>query len=292
MRLHQLTEAATAVLYHSTTPDAAIEILESGQFLLSDSSKNNSEMILVPRKGWNFFLSTARTPLNVFANDLALGDAVTFKMNGSWFNVHGYIVRPVNWVSDDHNEPELDTAFTHKEEAEDRVFSRTRSIPITPIIECHVLIRDTASWKDVKIIEKLCQRRGIPCWIYDDKKNWMQANTNKRAQIGDFDIKAMKKRKAAAAAARKTAWKAVSARLKAHPEQITKDDIDTWKKDPVVSINPRVLLYWPEEPSISLINMFYSYLENDDQLFDEMWEKYPTIMKKLIDARSKIMWNN
>ena len=96
MRLHQLTEAATAVLYHSTTPDVAIEILKSGQFLLSDSNEDKSEMVLVPRKGWHFFLSTARTLFNVFVNDLATGDAVTFKMNGSWFNTQGYIVCPVN----------------------------------------------------------------------------------------------------------------------------------------------------------------------------------------------------
>lgn len=159
--------------------------MQSGNFELSSTLGAQSEEEFA-KKGYPYFLSTTRTRVGGY-HGYTGNDAVMFVLDGDWFNDR-YKSKPVDyWASKNHETGEI-TSYRdplkshHKEaEAEDRVLSKTPTIPIDGVTAVHVLIKSdntneyAGGWARTVIIN--AKRRGIKAYLYDDEKAWRALDT-------------------------------------------------------------------------------------------------------------------
>ena len=162
-----LTERATAVLFHYTSIRAGLKILQSGNFELSSVTGNRSEEQYAPA-GYPYFLSLTRTITGDYHRFVGSG-AVMFKLNGDWFNSR-YIVKPIDYWE----RAWLHSNGTRSRESEDRVFSKDPTIPITPVTEVHVLLKEQSEYRSPETRQILitAKQQGRPVFFYTDEAAW------------------------------------------------------------------------------------------------------------------------
>jgi len=172
-----LIERATSVVFHYTSTGAALKILQSGNFELASTTGNKSEEDYAP-KGYPYFLSLTRTPTGDYHRYVGTG-GVMFKMNGDWFNSR-YIVKPIDYW----NSAWLKSDGTRTRESEDRVFSKEPTIPITPVTEVHVLLKEQNEFRSPQTRQLMitAKKRDIPVYLYTDEKAWRLLDTRKSVQ--------------------------------------------------------------------------------------------------------------
>jgi len=179
----QLTEAASAIVYHYTNTAAAAKILTSGEFLLASSTGTQAEQgYAIP--GYPYFLSTTRSKVGDYHNRYVGSSAVMFVLNGTWLN-HNYKTKPVDywdraWMHD--------TSGQRTREAEDRVYSRTPEIPANSdsILEVHVLLKEQQENRspEVRTVLLSAKKQGIPAFLYTDETAWKLQDKRKAVSPG------------------------------------------------------------------------------------------------------------
>lgn len=179
-----LIESLSKIVYHYTNVYAAAGILETGEFKLS-ASPGSIEQDYAPA-GHDYFLSTTRTRRGGYHN--TIGDsAVLFVLDGNWFNSR-YKSGPVDYWGDRHND------YGRTSEAEDRVFSKTPTIPVDGVSAVHVYMAEMtpekrANWGTydpgmVRRIMIAAKRRGIAAYLYHDASAWRALDTRKAVSVG------------------------------------------------------------------------------------------------------------
>ena len=160
-------ERASGIVFHYTGTPAALKILKSGNFELASTTGNKSEEDYAP-KGYPYFLSLTRTLTGDYHRHVGTG-GVMFKMDGDWFNSR-YIVKPIDYW----NSAWIHSDGTRSREAEDRVFSKEPSIPITPVTEVHVLLKEQHDFRSpyTRQLMIIAKQRNIPVYLYTDEKAW------------------------------------------------------------------------------------------------------------------------
>jgi len=166
-----LTEGATSILYHYTSPRPALRILQSGEFELTSSVGSPVEGKIAP-KGYPYYMSTTRSKVGDYHARIPGSHAVMFVLDGVKL-AHNYKVKPIDywegmWQRDNSNE--------RTRESEDRVFSKTPSIPIGGIIkEIHQLVTDHDEFRSpvIRQLAILAKTQGIPIYFYTDTKSWI-----------------------------------------------------------------------------------------------------------------------
>lgn len=169
-----LTERASGILYHVTTSEAAKNILETGQFHLV-SSLGTSVEYKMGVKNKPYYLSTSRTRIGDYGLRRGTEGVTTFVLDGDWFNLKGYTVKPV-----DYWEQMWMAAPDRFRESEDRIYSDRNSIPIDSVREIHILCvpitqddrkrRDTRAFrirKNIREVLLMAKSRGISAYLYD-----------------------------------------------------------------------------------------------------------------------------
>ena len=170
----QLNERATDIVYHYTNIGPALNILKSGEFQLS-SVAGSVEQDINP-KGYNFFLSTARSKGGEYHR--RVGDsAVMFVLNGRWISDR-YRVKPVDYWAGFSNP-------SRNKETEDRIFSKDPTMPIAPVTSIHVLLKEQHPFASAKTRQFLIRAKalGIPTYLYKDESAWRLQNTAKAANV-------------------------------------------------------------------------------------------------------------
>jgi len=177
----QLDEGASSILYHYTSPMPALKILQSGEFELTSSIGSPSEAKINPQ-GYPYFLSTTRSKVGDYHARHPGSFAVMFVLDGNRLS-QNYKVKPVDywegmWQSD--------TSGQRTRESEDRVFSKTPSIPIAGIVkEIHQLVTDHDEFRS-PVIRKLAiiaKVEGIPIYFYTNKESWLTQNPKDRVNV-------------------------------------------------------------------------------------------------------------
>ena len=121
IHLDSLSEAASSIIFHTTSLRNAISILETKTLKLSDIRQEESGSWDASQNNnpWIYYFSTSRSPANAFAvlareEDLDEVDYkknsihVTFKLNGDWFNQRGYKAKSIRWGYDPEAQKELE----------------------------------------------------------------------------------------------------------------------------------------------------------------------------------------
>jgi hypothetical protein len=173
-----LTEGATPILYHKTGLANALQVIDSGEFLLSSSIGNDAESKLaVP--GYPYYLSTTRSKVGDYHR--WVGDtAVMFVMDGTAISQR-YLVKPV-----DYWERMWAASPERTRESEDRIYSKRNTMPINSVKEVHVLIKqqDERRSEEARQLLLKAKARGIKAYLYTDDKDWRLQNKAKAVDIG------------------------------------------------------------------------------------------------------------
>ena len=175
VREQQLDERVSGTIYHYTNLYAARRILQSGQFELSSTLGSKVEAQFAP-PGYRYFLSATRTRTGGY-HDYVGDTAVMFVLDGNWFNSR----YPGGAV--DYWQNRAPGRIHHRaHEAEDRIYSRERSIPIDGVSAIHVLVKTDSesrnrAWARQLIIR--AKQLGIPVYLYDNKQAWRALDTRR-----------------------------------------------------------------------------------------------------------------
>jgi len=162
-----IVEGATSVLYHYTSVNAALNILQQGAFQLSSSMGTSAEQQYAP-EGYNYFLSTSRVKSGDYARYVG-SSGVMFVLDGNWLSQR-YPVKPMDYWE----RAWLQSDGTRTRESEDRVFSREPEISIAPVKAMHVLIKEQHEYRSPQIRQLmiLAKRQNIPAYLYTDESAW------------------------------------------------------------------------------------------------------------------------
>jgi hypothetical protein len=179
-----LDEGASSVLYHYTSPAPALRILKSSEFELTSSVGSQVEAKIAP-KGYPYYLSTTRNKLGDYHARIPGSHAVMFVLNGTKLS-HNYKVKPVDYWE---GMWQRDNANQRTREAEDRVFSKTPTIPTAGIIkEIHQLVTDQDEFRSpvIRQLAILAKTQGIPIYFYADKESWLLQAPNRRITVSQL----------------------------------------------------------------------------------------------------------
>lgn len=191
-----LYERATDVLYHATGITSARNILRDGVFKLTPSTGSQVERKYeVP--GRPYFLSTTRSRVGDY-HRYAGSARVMFVLNGDWFNLKGYITKPVDYwysgktpdelkrgewrqIDPGNKKPMWSYSPERTSESEDRIYSETNTIPIDAVTAVHVYIREYDERLGAVIRQILidAKKRGIKTYLYNDETAWRVQDTRK-----------------------------------------------------------------------------------------------------------------
>ena len=191
-----IVERATDVLYHATGITSARNILRDGVFKLTPSTGSQVERKYeVP--GRPYFLSTTRSRVGDY-HRYAGSARVMFVLNGDWFNLKGYITKPVDYwysgktpdelkrgewrqIDPENKKPMWSYSPERTSESEDRIYSETNTIPIDAVTTVHVYIREPDERLGAVIRQILidAKKRGIKTYLYNDDNAWRLQDTRK-----------------------------------------------------------------------------------------------------------------
>lgn len=185
MRINEIvTESLSRIAFHYASTSTALQILQSGQFKLS-SAIGSVEEQYAP-KGYPYFLSTTRTMTGGYHNTVHSGGGAMFVLDGNWFNNH-YISRPIDyWENRDPTK-----SYGRSSEAEDRVYSKTNTIPLNGVRELHVMY-DMSNYKPsldadnlvrIKRLVLLAHEQGITPYLYNNESAWRRLNKAKSVDL-------------------------------------------------------------------------------------------------------------
>lgn len=184
MFISDLFESLSRVIYHYTNLHNAVSILSSGEFQLS-STAGSVEDSWAP-KGYHYFMSTTRTKFGGFHERTGNG-GVMFDLDGNYYNAR-YKSGPVDyWGQRDASKSQ------RASESEDRIFSKTPTIPIDGVTSIHVYVKpmdakDRENWAKgapgwARKVLLLAKKRGIPAYLYEDEELWRRQDPKGHVEI-------------------------------------------------------------------------------------------------------------
>lgn len=185
MKLINLFESVSSVLYHYSSVHSVASILKNGMFRLSASVGTDTERNMQPRDKF-YYLSTTRSKRGDYTVSSSYRIGVVLELNGDWFN-HRYKGGPVDYWG-----PAWKTK--HRSEAEDRIFSPTPNIDLPEnytdvIIAIHFLDATTnqdrhpVEMKMVREMLKLAKIHEIPAYMYNTVDSFLLQNKVKSVPI-------------------------------------------------------------------------------------------------------------
>ena len=182
MRYNQiiLSEGASDILYHKTGVNSALDILKSGEFKLSSSIGNDVESSLSV-KGMPYYLSASRSKVGDYHRHV--GDsAAMFVLDGRKIG-NNYKVKPV-----DYWERMWQHSTDRTRESEDRIYSRSNTMPIDSVTALHVLLREQHDVRSETVRQLLIAAKtsGIKTYLYDNDKAWRLQDTRRALQAGQY----------------------------------------------------------------------------------------------------------
>ena len=187
----------TGPLYHVTKPHNFVNMLQKDIINFSDSYDQSFEREMIPRKGYRFFLSTARSLVNYFRKDSMHSSSsplyngyVSMILDTQKINRNNdFLIRPTDYFGQ---------SYTYKE-SEERIWSKSSSsLKISEYVrEIHMYVENPGNVNFMgqednwyvkyifQILDYLKKFKHIPTYFYNDKKAYMIHNKNK--SISDPD---------------------------------------------------------------------------------------------------------
>ena len=184
MKLQELFEGISPVVYHYTTLSNALSIVNSNRFRLTSAAGTERERELGSTDK-NYFLSTTRHRLGGYHLNVG-AQGVLFELNGRAL-AHRYSGKSVDYWGHD-----WDPKNPQKREAEDRIYNTEPYIENANkyIRSVHILVEEDIQ-KDANIVRTL-RRLAIalkqanipyPYYFYTDRNDWRVQNKRRTTTI-------------------------------------------------------------------------------------------------------------
>ena len=178
-----IAESLSRIIYHYTSPRAALKILQSGNFELS-SALGSVEQQYAP-KGKPYFMSTTRTKRGGYHTG-GKWRGVLFVLDGNWFNQR-YKSGPIDYWGERG-------LGLRASEAEDRIYSAEPTIPVGGVSAIHVYLNTKNDdseqlTHDKSVVRELliaAKTRGIPAYFYDNHDAWINLDTRRTADVSQL----------------------------------------------------------------------------------------------------------
>lgn len=186
MRIRQILEGISQIVYHSTRAPEFKKIMTSDQFQLTPDLGSSLERGF--RKGQKklFYFSTSRSRTGAYhypTKEMSNG-TVLFKLDGRALMAAGYSGSPLDYWAD----PEMPT-YADNDEMEDRIYSTKPVIPSASkyITEIHIYYNPDDSRPGLagalRAGALAAKRAGIPVYVYDNIRYYNSLNPQGRADI-------------------------------------------------------------------------------------------------------------
>lgn len=176
-----LSMSATPVVFHITNQGRAAAILLSDRFELKPSDGTAAEEDI--SRG-TYYLSTTRSKLGAFTKRTIYTNSAIFVLNGTEL-AHRYKIKPVDyWQSGDHKDARL---RTESDEAEDRVLSKTPTIPARKYVlevHAHVGEKGEQSERAAIMLKRICLLKKVPAFFYRSVEDLMRMDKRKSVELG------------------------------------------------------------------------------------------------------------
>lgn len=192
MKISQIiNEGATDILYHFSPIYGALQILKDGHFKLSTSYGDYTETLT--KRDFPYFLSTTRTIAGKYHRNkvkrYSSRGGVMFVLDGRRIG-NDYHTKAVDYYGDNTSGKAL--RGTGQAEAEDRIFSKKNTMPLTYVNEIHVFNERTTRNENPNIrqIFMLAKMRGIQTYFYDDLEAWLLLDIRRTVKLTDKVVKA------------------------------------------------------------------------------------------------------
>lgn len=185
----ELSEAVSDIVFHATSLEAAWKILETGEFRLTSSYGWGDESKFQPSNNYRYYMSVTRSPTGVYHSNWEQG--VIFKLNGRAFN-NRYRSRPVDFFAAMAS-PRTSPGDGKGNEFEDRIFSSTNAIKITPgmIQSVNILADDVPQHMRQNVYASLgkkvymaAKKAGFETHLWnspEDQPAWRKLDTSKES---------------------------------------------------------------------------------------------------------------
>jgi len=185
MKLQQILESLSSIVYHYTSIDSAYKIIKDGAFTLTNSI-GSSEASYTP-SNQHYFLSTTRSVTGAYHHRETKNHpyGVMLVLDGDYYN-NSFKSKPVSyWGHRTGSGAEL----------EDRLFSKTNKLSISGVKEAHILFSPDHSAREhfsddiESILRKIileCNRKNIKTFFYTDKNSWLLLDKNKTAKPSEI----------------------------------------------------------------------------------------------------------
>lgn len=172
--------SATPTLYHVTTSGRAIAILLSDRFELKPSDGTDAEEEAA--KG-SYYLSTTRSKLGSYTRRSIYNNSVIFVLNGTALG-QKHKIKPVDYWQLTDLDPRI---RSERDEAEDRVLSRTPTIPARKYIaEIHAHIGEEGEQSRINAVrlKRLCLLKKVKAYFYNSTQDLLLMDTRKAVNPG------------------------------------------------------------------------------------------------------------
>jgi hypothetical protein len=166
----RILESLSSIVYHFTDCNNLYKILKGGKLQASLPLGTSSDML--QNKQHYYFISFTRSKDTSYRRNTCLvmdGDGLNRKYKGEAINYWGAAFTTL-------------TKKTKNIEAEDRLYLNDPYIPVYPYLkEVHMFYFTDSVYhrKYVQLIGGLCQEHNIPCFIYNDQKEFLILNKRK-----------------------------------------------------------------------------------------------------------------
>lgn len=189
MRIQQILEGISQVLYHSTRAPGFGKIMSDNQFQLTPDLGSSLERGF--RKGqkklYYFSTSRSRTGAYHYPTKEYSNGTVLFKLDGSKLMADGFTGAPLDYWAD----PEMPT-YSDNDEMEDRIYSTKPAIPnaVKYITEIHIYYNPSVNATSTQTAPAAlrqgaiaAKRAGIPTYVYTDINAYNQLKTSASAGV-------------------------------------------------------------------------------------------------------------
>lgn len=160
MKVMNLLEKLSSVVFFFTYNDSALNIIKKGHIDLGLTSRNSHERSISKSA---YFLSTTRSRMGGFHKDKSGG--TLFTLDGNRLSQR-YSAKPIDYFHGSSSMPD---------EMEDRIFTDQKTIPLL-----NYVTRADVHWSDnAKHVYSALRRRNIPVFVYENQRDWLLGNTKK-----------------------------------------------------------------------------------------------------------------
>lgn len=181
MRLRQLTERVSSIIYHSTGIGTLLNILEQDRFRLTPDFGTSAERDRRQR-GRGYYMSTSRSPINDYHYTRSGGNCLIV-LDGDLINRHGYIGGPIDYWGGIHND-----------EMEDRIYHAKPHIPhateyITAVHAMPNMQYPERTARNISELRKcyiLLKKAGIPLYVYTDPDAYRLLDTRRSVPLSSI----------------------------------------------------------------------------------------------------------